>query len=145
MHKQATIRLLAPSDSLDELTLLLHRSYKKLADQGFRFHATHQDVTVTKQRVTNSECYVAVVNDRIVGTICYRPPAHKMQHDYYDQSFVAAFGQFAVDPPYQGSGLGSELLNVAEKCAMRDKAAEIAFDTAEGATELIGFYKKRGY
>ena len=68
-----------------------------------------------------------------------------MQHDYYDQSFVAAFGQFAVDPPYQGSGLGSELLNVAEKCAMRDKAAEIAFDTAEGAIELIGFYKKRGY
>ena len=68
-----------------------------------------------------------------------------MQHEYYDQSFVAAFGQFAVAPEYQNSGLGSKLLDVAEKCAIRDNAKEIAFDTAEGAVDLINYYKKRGY
>jgi GNAT superfamily N-acetyltransferase len=139
------IRPLNSSDSLDELTDLLHRSYKKLADQGFRFHATHQDATVTKKRVDNSECYIATVDNRIIGTICYRSPANKMQHEYYDQPSVAAFGQYAVDPEYQNSGLGSKLLDVAEKCAIRDQAKEIAFDTAEGAADLINYYKKRGY
>ena len=140
-----SIRPLNSFDSLDKLTSLLHKSYKKLADQGFRFHATHQDVTVTKQRLDNSECYVATADNVIVGTICYRSPTNKMQHEYYDQPFVAAFGQFAVDPEYQNSGLGSRLLDVAEKCAIRDKAKEIAFDTAEGAVDLIDYYKKRGY
>ena len=142
---KTTIRLLNSSDSLEELTDLLHLSYKKLADQGFRFHAAHQDVTVTKQRVDNSECYVAIADNKIVGTICYRSPTNKMQHDYYDQPSAAAFGQFAVAPQYQNSGLGSKLLNQAEKCAIRDKAKEIAFDTAEGATDLINYYKKRDY
>jgi GNAT superfamily N-acetyltransferase len=139
------IRPITSSDSLEELTTLLHKAYKKLADKGFRFHATHQDVNVTKQRVGNSECYVATLDNTIVGTISYRSPSNKLQHDYYDQSFVAAFGQFAVDPQYQNSGLGSKLLEVAEKCAVRDKAKEIAFDTAEGAEELIAYYKKRNY
>ena len=60
------IRLIHSSDSLDELTALLHASYKKLADKGFKFHASHQDVNTTKQRIENAECYVALLNDKLI-------------------------------------------------------------------------------
>ncbi|MCH9031354.1 MAG: GNAT family N-acetyltransferase [candidate division Zixibacteria bacterium] len=36
------IRVFGDSDSLEELTEFLHRSYKSLADMGLRYLATHQ-------------------------------------------------------------------------------------------------------
>ncbi len=142
---QIIIRPIQESDNIEELTSLLHRSYKKLADQGFRFHASHQDVETTRQRINKAECYVALLDDTLIGTIAYRSPETKMGHEHYDQPFVAAYGQFAVDPQYQNSGLGARLIDVAEQCAIRDKAKQISIDTAEGATGLINYYKKRGY
>ena len=139
------IRPINSSDSLEELTSLLHKSYKKLADLGFKFLATHQDVETTKQRLDNSECYVAILNNKLIGTICYRSPALKAKHEYYNQPFVASYGQFAIDPAYQNVGLGGKLIDFVEKCAVRDNAKEIGIDTAEGAIDLIEFYKKRGY
>jgi len=139
------IRPLNSADSLDELTFLLHKSYKKLADLGFMFLATHQDVKTTKQRADNSECYVAMLDNKIIGTICYRSPTTKAQHEYYDQPFVASYGQFAVDPEYQKMGLGSKLIDFVEKCALRNNAKEIGIDTVEGTIELIEYYKKRDY
>jgi len=139
------IRPLSRSDSLDELTSLLHRSYKKLADKGWCYLATHQKVKTTKKRVRKSRCYVAIFEGKIIGTICYRSPKVKAEHDYYKQPFVASFGQFAVDPEFQKIGLGSRLIDLVEKFAIRDKAKEIGIDTAEEAIELIEYYKKRGY
>jgi GNAT superfamily N-acetyltransferase len=139
------IRPFNSSDSLEELTSLLHRSYKKLADQGFLFHATHQDVEVTRQRVENSECFVAVFDKELIATIAYRSPSRKSNHPYYGQSFVASYGQFAVDPRFQSIGLGSKLMELVELHATKDNAREIAIDTAEGASELIDYYQKRGY
>ena len=65
------IRPFNQTDSLDELTSLLHKSYKKLADKGFRFHASHQDVYTTKKRIDDAECYLATLNNKIIGTISY--------------------------------------------------------------------------
>ncbi|CAN5242063.1 hypothetical protein BH09BAC5_BH09BAC5_02740 [soil metagenome] len=140
-----TIRLLKDSDSLTELTFLLHKSYKALADQGFRFLATFQDEETTKLRIKNCECYIMLNGQKMIGTICYRSPIVKEEHEYFNKPFVASFGQFAIDPEFQHLGLGSKLVEMAEKCALRDNAEEIALDTAEGATELISFYKNRGY
>jgi len=139
------IRPINQVDNIDELTLLLHKSYKKLGDQGFRFLATHQDTETTKQRISNSECYVATLDNKLIGTISYRSPTVKAKHEYYDQPFVASYGQFSVDPEYQNIGLGSKLIDIVEKCAIRDNAKEIAIDTAEGAKDLIEYYKKRDY
>jgi GNAT superfamily N-acetyltransferase len=139
------IRPFASSDSLEELTSLLNKSYRKLADQGFRFLATHQNAETTKERIENAECYVALMDKNIIGTICYYAPKVKDGNEYYSREGVASFGQFAVDPHYQKLGLGSKLVDHVERCAIRDKAKEIAIDTAEGANELIRFYKNRGY
>jgi predicted N-acetyltransferase YhbS len=139
------IRLLEESDDLVELTKLLNHSYKKLADEGLRFLASHQDVEITKRRIEKGKCFVAVLNEKIIGTICYRSPSQASGHEWYNQPFVASCGQFAVDTELQKQGIGNKLIEFAEQLAIKDHATEIAIDTAEGADELRKYYEKRGY
>jgi len=47
----AEVRRLIDSDSIPELTRLLHRSYGPLAAMGMRFLASHQSDAVTRKRV----------------------------------------------------------------------------------------------
>lgn len=139
------IRKLSAEDDLEKLTELLHHSYKKLLDQGFRFLASHQDVATTKNRIDKGEGYVAEVEGKVIGTVTYYAPHLPNRYDWYNRQDVAFYGQFAVEPEYQNSGIGGKLIDFVEKLAVRDEAKEIAVDTAEGATELINYYKKRGY
>jgi GNAT superfamily N-acetyltransferase len=139
------IRYLAENDDLKELTGLLHRAYKKLGDRGFRYVATHQNVKTTEKRIKNGKCLVAVLGEKIIGTITYYSPDNTSGNEWYNKETVAAYGQFGVEPEYQSYGIGSRLIDEAEKIALEDKAEEIAIDTAEGAAELISFYEKKGY
>ena len=45
------LRKLAVSDSLLDLTHLLHRAYARLAAMGLRYMATHQSEQVTRERI----------------------------------------------------------------------------------------------
>jgi predicted N-acetyltransferase YhbS len=127
------IRPLTSADSLEELTLLLNRAYKKQSDQGFRFLASHQDVATTRQRLEKYKGYVAIQDNKIIGTICYHPPGTTTGHPCYDRKDVASFGQFAVEPELQKSGIGSRLVDFVEDKARGDGAGEMVIDTAEGA------------
>jgi len=139
------LRPLSPSDSLEELTELLHLGYKKLADMGLRFVATYQDVEKTCQRVSEGACWVATSGTRLVGTITFHPPARTSGCPWYDRPEVASFGQFTVHPEMQGTGIGSEMMALVERLAREAGAQELALDTAEPAEHLIRYYKKRGY
>ncbi len=139
------IRQLDRRDSLETLTELLHRAYRALAEMGFRYWATHQTVEDTQQRIASGECYVAVDNDALIGTIKLTPPEKTGGCRWYARPEVATFHQFAVDPAHQGQGIGSRLLEHVEKRSAELGAAELACDTAEGATHLIDMYIKRGY
>ena len=139
------IRMLNEKDSLEELTSLIHRAYRQLADLGFRYWGTHQSVDDTKKRISNRECYIIANEEKIVGTILLAPPDKKTGTPWYDRDDVSTFHQFAIDPDYQKQGLGSKLLNTIEKRAVELGATELACDTAEGAVHLINMYLKRGY
>lgn len=65
------IRVFGESDSLEELTELLHRSYKALAEMGLRYLATHQSAQKTAQRFEMGTCLIALIDERLVGTIVY--------------------------------------------------------------------------
>jgi GNAT superfamily N-acetyltransferase len=88
---------------------------------------------------------VAEIDDRIVGTILFEDAATTAGCGYYDRPGVASFHQFAVEPEWQGRGIGSRLLAHVEARAAETGAAEIALDTAEEATHLIALYNRRGY
>jgi GNAT superfamily N-acetyltransferase len=140
------IRPLLPTDSIDALTDLLHRAYAPLAAAGFRFVATHQTPDVTRKRCDAGECILAETRGDVVGTITYyKTPMDESRCPLYARDDVARFGQFAVEPALQGSGVGSMLLLVVEAFAVFDGFARLALDTAEGATQLIDYYERRGY
>ncbi|HEV8247271.1 MAG TPA: GNAT family N-acetyltransferase [Polyangiaceae bacterium] len=139
------IRLLAESDSLTELTELLHRAYAPLAAQGLRYLATHQDAETTKRRVTKGECYLAFLDARLAGTILVIAPGAMRHGAYYARPGVAGLSQFGVEPELQRRGIGARLMDLGERRARELGASEVAVDTAEPARHLIELYERRGY
>lgn len=138
-------RLIEPADSIEELTELLHRSYKFLADLGFRFCATYQDTFITQDRIKDAYCFIGLEKGKMVATLTYYRPDLTFGTPWYDRKDVAHIGQFAVDPTLQRLGIGERLLMMAEEVALHDGVRELALDTAEGATHLIKYYQKRGF
>ena len=139
------IRPLAPEDSIEDLTGLLHRAYGRLANMGLRFWATHQSAEHTRKRASKGECYVIEEDGCLVGTIMFYSPEQTRGCLWYDRPEVASFGQFAVEPELQGRGCGRRLMALVEQRAAETGAEEIALDTAEPALHLIELYERRGY
>jgi GNAT superfamily N-acetyltransferase len=141
----AVLRQLQPTDSVSELTDLLHRAYASLAQAGLRFHAAWQDEEVTHRRIASGECWVAMLDGRIIGTATLRPPGRSRGTPWYERADVAVLGQFAVEPAFQRSGLGTALLKCLEARAQALGAKHVAMDTAEGASHLVRYYQRLGY
>lgn len=157
-----TVRRLAPSDSLAELTSLLHRAYAKQVAMGLRPLAGRQDEATTRKRVFSGECWVAVehiplpdpedprgvsreARQKLVGCILYHEVEEAEGPDWFHRSDVAWFSQFAVDTGYQGAGIGQMLLDTVERRAREEGASELALSMAEPDTDLKNYYLKRGY
>jgi len=140
-----TLRRFEPSDSIRDLTQLLHRAYERLALRGLRAIAVDQDESTTRRRAAQGECWIAIDDERIVGTIVVEPPSNLHGSPWYELPRVGSVHQFGVDPVIQGLGVGSRLLQVAEERAAAMGCEELALDTPETADDLIAFYTRRGY
>ncbi len=139
------IRPLRDSDSLEDLTELLHRGYKRLADMGLRYLATYQDVATTRRRISHGDCFVAVYDGKIIGTLTFFPPEAIGGSPWLDRDDVADMGQFAVEPEFQGNGIGGRMIAFMEDYARNQGCAELSLDTAESAEHLIKWYERLGY
>lgn len=141
---QIKIRQFNKSDSLVELTDLLHRSYKILADMNLKYLATYQDVETTGKRIEKGICFVATINEKIIGTITYynRHRETEIKPDWLNSAWV---GQMGVEPEFQKNGIGSLLMDHVEFFAINNKEPMLALDTSEKAAHLINWYNKRGY
>ncbi len=138
-----SIRALAETDSVAELTELLHAAYAPLGQMGLNYTAVDQSADVTRSRIAGGECYVAVDGDMLIGTVLFR--RHSGGCFWYEQAYVATIHQFAVLPGRQRHGIGLRLMDYVQSRAKALGAAEIALDTAEGATHLVEWYIRQGY
>ncbi|MGE5093710.1 MAG: GNAT family N-acetyltransferase [Betaproteobacteria bacterium] len=139
------IRPLRETDSLEDLTLLLHRAYASLAAAGLNYTAADQGIETTRKRVANGHCFVALDEGTVVGTILANGQLPNHLGTFVGRPNAASLHQFAVEPRLQGSGVGSLLLETAEEWAAQQRFAEMLLDIAEPATRLISFYHRRGY
>ncbi len=143
------MRRLLPTDSLGELTSLLHRAYRAQVEMGLRPLAGRQDVETTAKRCASGECYVAVLpggdGERLVGTILFHEVEDAKGPPWFSRRDVDSFSQFAVDPDVQGKGIGGLLLDMAERRARACGAAHLGLSMAEPDAALRAFYERRGY
>jgi GNAT superfamily N-acetyltransferase len=139
------LREFRASDSIVELTALLHRAYARLGNMGLNYTAVDQTPEVTAQRIQGGNCFVVEAGNRLVGTIVAQPTYAHSDCAYFTRPGVAAVHQFAVDPDHQGAGIGRMLLARAEAWAAQAGFVELAMDTAEQATHLIALYTGLGY
>lgn len=139
------VRPLLPSDSMVELTDLLHRAYSRLAAMGLNYTAVDQTPEVTAKRISGGQCYVAEWLGNMAGTIVVQPTYQKNECEYFTRAGVAAAHQFGVEPELQSRGIGRALLATAEGWATERGYRELAMDTAEPAEHLIKLYGRLGY
>jgi GNAT superfamily N-acetyltransferase len=143
---ELSIRRIEASDSLEELTDLLHRAYATLGARGFNYTAVDQSVAATREQIGKKECYLGLVAGRMIATLLLGPgQPRQLACEWYGRPGVWIIGRFAVDPALQRKGIGGRMLTFAEQRARSQGALETAVDTAEGAEHLIELYTKRGY
>ena len=107
---------------IDAITLLLNKAYKKLSDNGFKYLASHQDATMTKKRIDEVEFFVVLLENKIIATVTYYSPKNASGNEWYNQDFVASYGQYAVDTNFQNIGVGGKLIEFVEQHAKADNA-----------------------
>lgn len=145
-------RLFTPDDDIIALNALLRAAYAPLAASGLRYAASHEDTEATRKNVSEGECHLAFLDERLVGCVVLRVPgrenstsAFSDKPEWYRRPGHTSFGRFAVDPLLQGLGYGAQILDHVEKRALELGFKELALDTSEKAEHLIALYSKRGY
>lgn len=134
-------------DDVEEITLLLHRAYRVLLDQGLRFTATTQDSAQTRRRLTQGEGWILELEGRVVGTVSVMTwrEAGEWSPPYYRQEGVCWFSQLAVEPELQGQGWGKSLVDHAGVRAVALGGRVLALDTSDQALQLIRWYQSMGF
>ncbi len=138
-------RPLIESDSIEEINSLLKSAYSSLAAKGMKYGASHEDVDATRKNIAKGECHLVMNNKEMIGCVTLRRPEAEVGPDWYANSGIMTFGRFAINPQYQGQGIGSTFLDYIENRAKELGAMELALDTSERADHLIAMYAKRGY
>ena len=133
-----------------ELNTLLRSAYRPLAEAGMKYAASHEDVESTRRNASHGECYVGILNQKIVATTVLRTRQQdgkdgKPGPVWYGRPEVITFGRFAVSPELQGQGVGARLMDLIEARAKELGFAELALDTSEKAQHLIEMYERRGF
>ena len=139
------IRRFRSSDSLEELTQLLHRAFSELALRGIECQCASQSVTRTRERVDRGECFIAVSGSRLIGTVTLEAIDRNSSISTYRDPATASVHQLAVDPTRQGEGVGRSLIAHAIAWARARRYDRLALDTPEGALRQVAWYFDRGF
>jgi GNAT superfamily N-acetyltransferase len=143
---QIELRRVDPArDSFEAVTTMLHRAFSRLGAMGLNCTCVDQTADVTRSRATRGDCYVAVCDGRIVGTMTLYAPDCESPCELYRRGDIASIRQFGVEPDWQARGIGTLLLAFADHWAATRGYAELALDTPQPAAHLVAFYRGHGF
>ncbi|MEK8127227.1 GNAT family N-acetyltransferase [Paenibacillus filicis] len=133
---------LATADDAERLLYVIYEAYVTIRDLELHWPAANADLALIQDNIENHECYVLEVDGQIAATLTLSKGLHPRWVSEWP--FVK---WFAVDPAYQGQGIGSKLLTWMEEAIIRDKlgAPAVTLATAEKHPWLLPMYERRGY
>ncbi|MBN3789112.1 GNAT family N-acetyltransferase, partial [Burkholderia sp. Ac-20353] len=132
-------------DGYGPLTGMLHRAFARLGAMGLNCTCVDQTEDVTRRRAEAGECFVAVCGARVIGTMTLYATDAESACSLYRHASVASVRQVAVDPDWQGRGIGAMLLTFAEQWAATRGYTLLALDTPQPAAHLLAFYCSQGF
>ena len=147
----ATLTRASPEDTDKVWSIISTSATWLLADKGLDHWSSYYTRKLVAKKIQNQEVYLLSAGDRPVATISLSSDAV----DYYTPDNLNSFADpkatavyvssLAVDPNYQGRGIASRLMEFADQAA-RDRGLKyVRFDCRAEYTDLVDFYKKRGY
>ncbi|MGU7774841.1 GNAT family N-acetyltransferase [Burkholderia sp. MR1-5-21] len=144
--ERVVVRRFDPAfDGYGALTGMLHRAFARLGAMGLNCTCVDQTEAVTRQRAEAGECFVAVSGARVIGTMTLYTTDAASACSLYRHVSVASVRQVAVDPDWQGRGIGAMLLTFAEQWAAARGFTLLALDTPQPAAHLLAFYRAQGF
>lgn len=138
-----TFRLAKDEDAVP-LERLINKAFRNDKTTQVFLSVDHESVDVTsvdqiKAKINQPDCAVYVATDP-KGTILAHGSVRKLDDSR------AWFGMLAVDVACQSQGLGGKVLAFAEDYAVQEwGSTKMEFDVVNTRTELIAWYKRRGY
>jgi ribosomal protein S18 acetylase RimI-like enzyme len=115
-------------------------AYQELATIGLNFTGSYQDETETLRRMQKAEVYSMICDGRMIA--CMNLTVRK---SYVGDGLCLYIHQLAVLPEFKRQGIGSRLLDLAEKRAIHEGLNKLQLDTATTATHLVKLYRRRGF
>ncbi len=147
MGKLTVKRVMDGNLPYEEITELLHASYKEHADHNRDYMAAKQSVEQTKKRFEGNYCVLVYDEDKLVGTIAYRAIENKdpKQRKWYEDDFFAFCSQAAIHPDYRKTNAFVMMVMHAYKTPGSEKCKSVIIDTSVEAKELVEGYVKCGF
>jgi GNAT superfamily N-acetyltransferase len=129
----------------EEITDLLHLAFAEKKEKGMNYLATYQDAETTKRRVGNGVCWVALLNEKVIGTetieIFYPDRKNRRWHN---EGTYAYCSQAAVHPYFKRIGLGSRIQKEIIFYCFKNNIDEILGHTSIRARDIQKWWKKFG-
>ena len=83
-----TLRRLRPDDSIDELTAMLRRAFARLGASGRNCTCVDQTPDITRQRIGEGDCLVALSGRRIVSTVTLQNADPQAEIPWYQHGWA---------------------------------------------------------
>ncbi|MCX6124732.1 MAG: GNAT family N-acetyltransferase, partial [Proteobacteria bacterium] len=130
----------ATIEDVPAMRKLVNDAYRELADMGLNFTGTYQDEQITIERMQGAEVYLLHRGNELVASI--NISIKELENGTDRCVFIH---QLAVRPDQKRKGIGSYLMNLAERRAIHEGISRLQLDTAIPATHLVKLYEGRGF
>jgi GNAT superfamily N-acetyltransferase len=144
ISSQVLIRPWNTDDSVDTLTQILHRAFAQGPGQPYPYPVARQDAQATREQIRQGKCWIAEIDGRLVGVGIVWPPTACSWRALCNARNGAHLRQLAVEPQFQGMGIGGRLLEACELGALAMNAPTLWGSSPVGARQL-SLYRRHGY
>ncbi|MFC0215927.1 GNAT family N-acetyltransferase [Paenibacillus chartarius] len=134
---------LATLEDAPALVHVIYEAYVTIRELELQWPAAHADLPLVQDNIVNNECYVLELDGTITATLTLsKEPLAR-----WGDSGLPFVKWFAVDPRYQGKGIGTKLLTWVEEHVIRNRlgAPAVTLATAEKHPWLLAMYERKGY